>query len=335
MGCRACGHQIVKVLFVSSNPKSESGLNLEAELTELDAILASSVGEPCLLVVRAGLPIEKLASTIQKERPDVLHITAHGEDTSLSMQNASGDAVALQANNLIDLIGDEMPSLIYLNACNSDKIALALTEHVGIAIGSDAPISNRAARAAAVVFYQRLVVGKSVLAASRAAKATLSALEDGSATLVLHKKNGVDPSKVSLHTPPTLTAHILSKSFQPSQRKFDVRFGVLGCPRNISQVVFFTDDNYFLGDGSTSWADDLCQVNRNQPNPNGFLKSNRDDIWQIKRDHRVVAAGLTSDGKTFCAVSKVSDALIANLLVSREGNDDVVRQVSQALRLRT
>jgi len=324
----------MKVLFISSNPTMEAGLNLEAELTEISAVLNRGSGEQCSFYVRPGLPIESLSATVAEIEPDILHITAHGEQVSLSMSNSVGDRVALRADQLASMMAGHLPRLIYLNACDSAAIAQELAGYVDVAIGSNAPISNRAARATAAIFYQKLVTGNSVFVAATAAEATLGALAADRAKLVPNYRIGVDPRRIFLYSPPRIIAEVVNRSIAPDQKKFRIRFGLAGCPANVTQIIFYTDDMYFGSSDSADWPDNFCQVLRNGPDMRGVVWCGRSEYWTIEYDHRIVASGVTANGRAFSAISTMAEALLANLDVAANVNEDLVRAVSRTLRER-
>jgi hypothetical protein len=79
------------------------------------------------------------------------------------------------------------PRVVYLNSCDSKEIAKEIVDlgSAAMAIGSTAPISNRAARAAAAAFYERLLAGLSIARACASAKSMLEALTRSTATMEL------------------------------------------------------------------------------------------------------------------------------------------------------
>src|SRR5688572_11110173 len=148
----------MKIMYVACNPRDSDELMLEYELSDLQDRFAAASGEPVTVVALPRLPFERLPIELARHQPDILHISAHGEGDNLALANADGDLVALSAEALLAfLMIERSPELVYLNACNSEAIADSLSKHVKFAVGTTAPITNRTARAAAVVFYDAIL----------------------------------------------------------------------------------------------------------------------------------------------------------------------------------
>ncbi len=143
----------MKVLFVASNPTSKPSLALErGKMTELQRRFLMAEGDPVQLTFFPNLAIEQLPLELTSNRFDVLHISAHEESEELALANAAGDAVTLTAEMLRELLDIERPPrVVYLHASNSQDIAKELIAVVPCAIGTTATVTNRTARAAAVL----------------------------------------------------------------------------------------------------------------------------------------------------------------------------------------
>src|SRR5690242_1267641 len=242
----------MKAMYVACNPKGAADLTVEREITELQRQFLRATGEPVDFIGFPGLPIEELPLEIGKHQPDILHISAHGDREELALANTDGRPVKITGPMLASFVDiDRPPSLVYLNACNSEAIARAVVQVAPMAIGTTAPISNRTARASALLFYDRLLNGSTVQKAFEAARSTLEALQDVKASSMLHCRKGIDANKERLHQIPRIIAHFTDDRYKPdSDGDFDIELGVAGCPANTSQVVFFTDDESFIDDDS-------------------------------------------------------------------------------------
>jgi hypothetical protein len=203
---------------------------------------------------------------------------------------------------------DRKPRLIYLNACDSQDIARALAATIPMAIGSTAPITNRAARAGAVTFYERVLSGTSIQHAFSVAQKMVEMLQDRQASAVLHVRPGLDPDDVVLHTVPRIIADFVNGDPTPRRGHYKIRLGLVGCPANTTQVVFFTDDEKFIDDEEDNLPEDLCLVARGVP-VRGVLWVAAEDDWEINGDFRLFAAGVTGDGTTFSLASTLCEAI--------------------------
>lgn len=307
----------MKVLYVACNPAGAGNLMLENEITELQSLFRSVPGEPVEFVLYPRKPVEELPLAIQREKPDVLHISAHGDSERLQLANADEMSVAITGKMLKAFLNTTPPPrLVYLNACRSRDIACELVDLVPMAIGTSAPISNRSARAAAVLFYSRLLEGASVHTAYEGAKASIEALQRAEATAEIFHGEEVDPKAEYLHQALCVIARFKDGDDTPSRDGFfDVELGVTGCPANTAQVVVFTDDRSFIeleeGDDikdEAFLAGELCRVALETPV--------RSTIWMadeltIFGDYRIFAACVTAAGKVFTATSTLCESIEA------------------------
>ncbi len=309
------------VMYVACNPEGKETLMVEREITELQSQFLRSAGETITLLSYPNTPIEELPLEIGKHCPDILHISAHGDRNELVIANADGDAVPLTAAMLRSFLDLERPPrLVYLNACDSKEIAKELVSVVPMAIGMTAPVTNRAARAAALVFYDRVFSGLAVKTAFEASRATIQALHSATASSVLCYGKEVDPALERLYHAPRIVARFWDV---PAARdeSFSIQLGVLGCPGNTVQVVFLTDDESFIrtteeieewydeGDSyseESELAFDLCRVVRTTPVRSVVWSQESEDI---SGDYRLFAIGVTGGGQIFTASSTLCQAL--------------------------
>lgn len=316
----------MKVLYIGSKADEASALNLEREVTELQRRFGDAVGEPVAFVFLPHTSAEELPHAIAKTRPDILHISAHGSTLNLALSNESGREVPLSAEALRAYLPfDKPPRLIYLNACDSIDIAKALSDTVPIAIGSTAPITNRAARAAASVFYGRILEGAAVGHAFRTAKMSIETLQSGTASAEIFTRPGIDADSEFLHRTPRLIGDFSSGIPKATYGRYSIRVGVVGCPANTSQVLVFTDDESFLESYDDDDADDtlashLCVVIRKRP-IKGVVWADEFDEWDVSGDFRMFAIGVTGDGSTFVVPTTLAgDAIEYRYRLAPNGN---------------
>lgn len=312
----------MKVLYVASNPENASSLMIEKELTLLQRRFSAASGEPVDFVVLPALPFEEFALEIANQQPDILHLSAHGDGERLTLAGEN-HTVAITGDLLRKLLFIERPpKIVYLNACDSTAIARELVGVVPIAIGTTAPITNRTACAAAVLFYDRLLRGASVQQAFEASCAMMQASQKNGLESEIHCGAGVDPARMRLHHLPRIVAGFVDDKFTPDRDDDHYEFmtGILGCPANTYQGVIFTDDETFLpvddefdeladykDDFPESWhAYHLSRIKRSRPQRNllWFEESIR-----TTGDHRLFAAGVTASGETFAISASLCDAI--------------------------
>jgi hypothetical protein len=297
----------MNVLYVASRGATETSLMLEREITEIQTRALTSSPDVPRFTFLPDLPLEELPMALSRERPDVLHISAHGERDALTLAATDRDPIPLSGALIRTLLSpDKPPRLVYLSACNSSDIAKELTTVVPMAIGTTAPISNRAARAGAVLFYNRLIQGSSVRKAHEAASSLIEAMDGGNTTSVLHAQDGIEPDHERLHHVPRIAARFTRKEVKVDEDgQYQFYVGVAGCRPDTTQIVIFTDDASYI----TNERDleiDLCLVLRGTP-VRGALWS--DQEWGADGDMRLFAAGVTAGGDTFALSSSLCQAL--------------------------
>jgi hypothetical protein len=297
----------MRVLYVASNPFGSDSLRLEREITELQGRLSAASGEPLSFIFLPGLAVEELAIAVGRHRPDILHISAHGDHDILSLADGDGETVELDARRLGELLDDQaLPTLIYLNACNSHQIAEDLSKLVKMVIGTTASISNRAARAGAVTFYERLLQGRSVESAFRASRAVIEIIESSQTSSKLCFQGGLDPSAIIMHNVPRIVAKFAE--YPPKRSKsgnYNLEIGITGCPKSTIQVVIFTDDTSFA-DESSSLEESLCSICLDRPARGEIWL---DHSWNVDGDFKIYACGVTNTDTHFVATSMICDAL--------------------------
>lgn len=306
----------MKVMYVASNPQDAGTLRIEQEINELQARFSAVNGEPVTFLAFPSLAFEQLPLELSRIRPDILHISAHGNDAtaSLALSNQAGAPVHLTGEALVAFLRiDKPPRLLYLNACDSEEIAEKAIAVVPFAIGTTAPISNRTARASAVVFYDRILGGSTVGDSFIAAQEALSGMQSGAAKSVLRQAPGADAGTERLYMVPRLVARFTSNPGAVRNGSYEIETGVLGSPGNTSQLVIFTDDKSFIKFDEMDDEDDefevasyLCQVIQDSPVRTAMWGSRS---WLIYGDFRLYASAVTAAGDIVSIGSTACEAL--------------------------
>lgn len=291
----------MKVLYIASNPPDENSLLLEREITQLQSRFGSSSTAALQFVFLPGLPIERLPDAIAEHQPDILHLCAHGNQDWLVMSSEEKKTKKLTPCALkafLDL--ERPPRLVIINACNSQDIAKALIGVVPMAIGMVAEISNVAARAAVRLLYERLIRGQSVKRAFTACQQMAETMDNEIASARIFP-NTEDLDRQFFLVSPRLVAKIVEKDGM----WYEVKVGLIGCPANTHQVVFFTDDPSFVVDDE---HDDMTRIALGAT-VNREMWTEDEDHWVVYGDFRIFACGVTADGTTFTASSSLTEAL--------------------------
>lgn len=307
----------MKVLYIACNTAGADDLALEREITELQRRALQSSGAPAQFHFLPALSVEELPMALSNYAPDVLHFSGHGEAGYLHMANVAGSTVLVDGAMLTEFLKYERPpKLVYLNACTSSTLARTIVDcgSVTMSIGTTAPVTNRTARAAAVLFYDRILMGSSVRDAWAAGQKLMEGMQEKQVSSELYMGSGMDPSSHRLFSVPRLVARPENDRFTFDREGFiALELQLIGTPSNTLQVVFFTDDKSFIcssirkGESEAEFlARELCHVVRDTPKRGRIVSP---ILWPTDEDFRIYACATTADGKAYSVSSTVCDAI--------------------------
>lgn len=297
----------MKVLYLASRTPEVESLSLEVEITGVQRRLRIDTAEDTQFIFLPDVKLEDVPLEITRHKPDVLHISVHGAEAGLSFATADGRLRPLSPEQLAAFLPpDRMPRLVFLNACESHAIAKTLAANGLVAIGTRAPITNRAAVAAATLLYDRLLHGYTVRETFRAVSALVGAFEASDAGLVMEAADEALADRPLVQTP-RLVARLSDDEVHLRGQKVRFKLGFAGCPASTTQVCFFTDDPSFLGDGDEDEIEEsLTEVVRDTVRGGEMWTETN---WEVDGDCRVAACGITAAGATFSASGLLSDML--------------------------
>ncbi len=315
----------MKIMYVGCNPAGAVDLLMDSEVTGLARLFRGRNGEPVEFLPFPRLPIEELPLVIASERADILHVAAHARNGRLIFANAAGHKVELGSDELaVYLKIPSPPTLVYLNACDSQKIARQLTSVVNIAIGTTSGITNRTARASAILFYDRILGGATVQDAFEAGRVTMATMQSKRLTSAIYSARGVDPGVLRLYQSPCLVARFVKGKYTSNKKdEFQIEFGIAGCPSNTSQVVFFWDETADVKPIHAS------EVVRGTPVDNVFWNDDTDEM--IFGDYRAYATGTTTGGVAFTVGSTVCTALEVYFKLVGKERAQIPKEARQAI----
>jgi len=196
----------IKVLFFAADPLDEQRLRLDREVRNISQRLRmakyrDSVELESRWAVRTG----DLLQALNEVKPRVVHFSGHGsEDDELLFEDEAGNPkpVSKEAMTRFIEVGSDDVRVVVFNACYTRDQAEAAAQHVDVAIGMNAPISDEAARVFAEQFYSAVGFGASVERAFEQARTQL--MLEGipeEKTPELFAREGVDPDEVVLVRP--------------------------------------------------------------------------------------------------------------------------------------
>ena len=146
----------IKILFLAAGQ-----LNTGKESRFKDLIHQFDKKERFLVNEEHGLSPEQFQNHLIFENPYIVHYGGHGFREGIVLEGAS-----LAADVLTEILKlSENTQCVILNACNTLPIARSIAQHIPYAIGTQAPIDDKAAIAFARGFYMGIVAGKTIEAA--------------------------------------------------------------------------------------------------------------------------------------------------------------------------
>jgi hypothetical protein len=300
----------MKILYVASTPQDRQSLLVERDITELQQKIGTRPnGQQVELEFLPELRIEDFGSAVSKAKATIIHFAAHGDVRHLEFKNSFNKTVPLNADRLAALLGiPNPPRLIYLSACNSIKIAEKLSKSVEFAIGTDAPVTNRSARASANLFYEHLMNGATVQQAFDHSRALLRAVSDDKTDSALFVRPDCCATQTRLMSPLNVIARLgfwnakklqFKRNFEAAKDGFfDLQVGVVDCPCDCNVAIFFTDDVSFK-----EFAVDESQG----PPIRGVIWG--DSNFRVMGDFRIGVSCLAGSGNIYSSFSTLCEAL--------------------------
>ena len=193
----------VKVVFLSANPIETTRISLDEETRKTRIqIERSQYPDRLELIYAVALRPDDLIQALNRHRPQLVHFSGHGSHASdliLVNDNEESKPVSPEAiKDLFETLKDNIRVVVF-NACNTRKLAAAVSEVIDCVIGMNGPIDDKAAIIFAASFYRALGFGRSVEEAFKQGRAALRV--EGCAqheTPQLLTKPGVDAARLFL-----------------------------------------------------------------------------------------------------------------------------------------
>lgn len=300
---------MIKVLYIASNPLHHATLMLEREITVMsESHVRRYDGKvPVTFTFMPELPVERVEDLLFDVKPDVLHISAHGDQERLTLTNHVREPVTITSHYFRAAFAAHKPSVVFLSACNSREIAEDISKLGVAAIGTSAPITNIAARSGADRFYRALAQGRSVRNAHESAKAIVHVLTKDTVSVEFFASDPALAERV-LGDLPQIVAAFEDEEIELNKRgvgRFHV--GLRHPPQSTHQIVLCTDDDWFFDhDEGELNIDNLCSVLRGSVT--GDTRWD-DDVWEVDGDFRIIATAIEADGQTTSVTSTLCTAL--------------------------
>lgn len=156
--------EVIRLLFLASNPFSTSQLMLDEEIRSIDQVLRQAEYRDRFDIRQHwAVRITDLPNLLLRYKPEIVHFSGHGNNFGeiiLKDQNQEIKPVSIHAlSKLFSILKDNIRCVV-LNACYSEAQAKVIAEHVDFVIGMSRAISDTAAICFAGAFYQAIGYGR-------------------------------------------------------------------------------------------------------------------------------------------------------------------------------
>ena len=154
------------ILFVSAN-SADAYMDIEREQRTLQKLTKSDGHSLHLLPAAEINDLQEALSANRKDKAfDILHFSGHAtEEKGLHLRGAGRQQVFLAVENLKESLKDSGVRLVVLNACNSEAVAVSLSEVVPAVIGTTRKVRDVVARQFTRLFYSALKENATVIEA--------------------------------------------------------------------------------------------------------------------------------------------------------------------------
>jgi tetratricopeptide (TPR) repeat protein len=182
---------VKKVLILTANPEESRGLRLGKEFKAIKEGLEKAQD-------RVNFDVEHIPEASKRDlqqaliykNPYIVHFSGHGNETGLLFEEdgrvslATGDFLA----GIFEHHAEEVECVV-LNACFSEKQALAIAQHINYVIGTRHNILDRSAISFSEFFYGAVFTGRNIYKAFGIGRASLGDNAEESSKFVLIPKD--------------------------------------------------------------------------------------------------------------------------------------------------
>jgi len=167
-----------KILFLSASPRNEDNLRVDEESKRIrNEFVKSQDRDFFEFITRTAIDFETASFELLSIKPNIVHFSGHGDTTGIALEDRIGNTMLIQKDTLIRLFDlyKETINCIILNACYSENLAQELSSLGIYVVGMNSSISDGAAIAFSVGFYQALGGGENIEFAYKLGLAHISA----------------------------------------------------------------------------------------------------------------------------------------------------------------
>lgn len=162
----------IKILILTANPKvpDHAPLRLGAEVRRIEESLQrSKYCNRFTFETQLATRTTDLRRALLEHRPNIVHFSGHGTgEQGLVLENDAGKMKVVRTEaiqGLFAALKEHPVECVLLNACYSEKQAIAIHQFVDCVIGMNQPIGDKAAVEFSEAFYDALGAGSSYVEA--------------------------------------------------------------------------------------------------------------------------------------------------------------------------
>ncbi|XCN72561.1 MAG: CHAT domain-containing protein [Candidatus Electrothrix aestuarii] len=168
------------ILLLTANPDDTSRLRIDREIRDIkEGLLRANNRANFTFKSSQAVRVSDLRRAMQQYRPQIVHFSGHGEGADgLCFEDDQGRTQFVEAEALSAFfrLFSAQVQCVVLNACYSQVQAEAIARHIDFVIGMSDSISDKAAIAFSVAFYESLGNGESIESAYKFACTELNLL---------------------------------------------------------------------------------------------------------------------------------------------------------------
>lgn len=157
----------LRILYLAADPTDGARLQLGKEYHIIDEQLTIAKLRDRFVLVKPEMSLrpQNITKALLSEKPQIVHFSGHGTpEGALCFEDENGHTKRVEPEALAALFKqfDKQVNCVLLNACYSEPLAKAITEHIKYGIGMNDEISDKATIAYSIGFYQALGAGKKI-----------------------------------------------------------------------------------------------------------------------------------------------------------------------------
>lgn len=182
-----------KILFLTSNPEDTTRLRIDKEAREIEEGLRRANRRDYFeLIIKLATRPRDLSRAVLDINPQIIHFSGHGDIEGIILETEMGQPKLVSSDAIATLFSlfNETINCVILNSCYSHTQAKEISKFVPYVIGMKKSISDSAAIAFSISFYDAIGAGKDIDFAFKFGKSNigLEGLSDKEVPILIKNK---------------------------------------------------------------------------------------------------------------------------------------------------